>query len=117
MNKCENKVCENGKICNPETARCVNIDGKIGSKLVLLKQKINEQQEIYEYLKLKFNKEVRDYVISKYNIIKKLGEGVYGSVFSVKSQDGNIIALKIQKLSKKDKQLLVFYVQFLLQQN
>jgi len=44
-------------------------------------------------------------MLRQFNIIKKLGDGSYGSVYLVKRiSDGQCYALKKMKLSKKEKQ-------------
>jgi hypothetical protein len=40
VNKCNNKICPDGKICNPKTGRCVDIHGSIGK--LLLQNDINK---------------------------------------------------------------------------
>ena len=34
IDKCSGKKCQDNKVCNPETGRCVNATGKIGKKMV-----------------------------------------------------------------------------------
>ena len=39
MDKCKNKKCPKGKICNPKSGRCVKLKGRVGRKLAKRKSK------------------------------------------------------------------------------
>ena len=39
MDKCKNKKCPKGKICNPKSRRCVKLKGRVGRKLAKRKSK------------------------------------------------------------------------------
>ena len=33
-NKCQGKICPAGKICNPKSGYCVNVNGAVGKKIL-----------------------------------------------------------------------------------
>lgn len=115
MNK-QNKKCSEGKILNPETGRCVNIDGAIGKKILAMKKQPSPKKGDLKKSIIKHLAVIRDYEkmnnniykIKAYNIVLAQLYGYKGEIYTFKDFEDNIkagdsIKNKIKELIETNK--------------
>lgn len=117
-NKCADKKCPIGKVCNPKTGRCVMENGKIGMQIVKVRSrsspfvryrsspkvrsrsspkarspKAKQSVEGNEKILIKYGKAVLPY-INEYKSFTFLGKGVFGEVYKACKHNGQCDAVK-----------------------
>lgn len=120
------KPCKKNQIRNPKTGRCVLKSGKIGQQILKNKKSVklhvkrkqsktiqrkrnilrtrkprrvkNKQyMNLAPLIKRYGRNNVEQMIPSGYSFFEKLGSGVYGTTYSIKSRSGQKLALKIQE--------------------
>jgi len=113
--KCDQVKCIPDKICNPNSSRCVNRNGKIGKMLIRRshsshnkfedddKDEMNETKYDDVAFKHSYGKGLDNFITPGYHLIKQLGKGSFGEVFLACKEDMETCkAYKMTKFKHRD---------------
>lgn len=81
--KCIDKKCPAGKICNPLTGRCILDKGMPNFDIFKIRNRVRIINSVEEYIN------------SKYNNARLIGKGVYGSVYEFQVPSGGMKVVKV----------------------